>query len=46
VKCNKEDGTCDEMANEIKFMGRVRKEDSLRCVWRRYGLLVAGEAQI
>jgi hypothetical protein len=26
VQCDQDDGTCDEMAREIKFLGRVRKE--------------------
>jgi hypothetical protein len=30
LKCKVEDGTCDEMAEEIEFMGRVRKEDAVR----------------
>ncbi|WWD15888.1 hypothetical protein CI109_100312 [Kwoniella shandongensis] len=30
VQCNKEDGSCDDMAREIKFLDRVRKEDSLK----------------
>ncbi|KAK4683682.1 hypothetical protein P7C73_g6549, partial [Tremellales sp. Uapishka_1] len=30
VQCKKEDGSCDEMAKEIDFMTRVRKEDSLK----------------
>lgn len=27
-QCNKEDGTCDEMANEIIFKDRVSPEDA------------------
>lgn len=30
AQCKIEDGTCDEMAEEIEFMGRVRKEDAVR----------------
>ncbi|WVQ98701.1 hypothetical protein IAU59_005832 [Kwoniella sp. CBS 9459] len=29
-QCDQEDGTCDEMANEIDFMSRVSKEHSLQ----------------
>ncbi|KAK8869838.1 hypothetical protein IAR55_000406 [Kwoniella newhampshirensis] len=30
VQCDKEDGSCDDMAREIKFLDRVSKEDSLK----------------
>jgi hypothetical protein len=35
-QCKQEDGTCDEMANEIHFKDRVRPEDSakFKCEWR------------
>nr|WVH01970.1 glycosyl transferase family 90 protein [Naematelia aurantialba] len=29
-QCSKEDGTCDDMNREIKWMGRVRKEDAAK----------------
>nr|XP_019013499.1 uncharacterized protein I206_01567 [Kwoniella pini CBS 10737]OCF52280.1 hypothetical protein I206_01567 [Kwoniella pini CBS 10737] len=29
-QCDQADGSCDDMAREINFMGRVRKEDSLK----------------
>lgn len=30
VKCNQADGTCDEMAAEIKFKDRVAPEDAAK----------------
>nr|XP_019042714.1 hypothetical protein I302_08420 [Kwoniella bestiolae CBS 10118]OCF21644.1 hypothetical protein I302_08420 [Kwoniella bestiolae CBS 10118] len=30
AQCDQADGSCDDMAREIEFMGRVRKEDSLK----------------
>ncbi|WVQ70107.1 uncharacterized protein L199_008332 [Kwoniella botswanensis] len=30
AQCDQADGSCDDMAREIDFMGRVRKEDSLK----------------
>ncbi|WRT67118.1 uncharacterized protein IL334_004084 [Kwoniella shivajii] len=30
LQCHEEDGSCEDMRREIEFMGRVKKEDSLK----------------